>query len=277
MARPEIATFMYHEVTDAPTTSGFQRRAARGYTLGRDEFDRHLAGMAASPLAPALAPWIDFAHPGRHIMLTFDDGGKSAMLAAEALARYGWLAHFFVVTQRIGDRHFLAAPDIRELSRAGHLIGSHSHTHPDIFPDLTPARMAEEWRVSIDILENLVGERCLAASIPGGDSSPAVLESAAARGFRYLFTSEPGLKPELVGDCWVLGRFCLRTGVSPGRVRDLVAFRGWSRASIERQLKVLARWGIGPLYRAYVRRATRPHLLPAPVAVRTDEQPMERS
>jgi peptidoglycan/xylan/chitin deacetylase (PgdA/CDA1 family) len=198
------------------------------------------------------------------------------MLAAEALARYGWLAHFFVVTQRIGDRTFLSASEIRELRRAGHVIGSHSHSHPDIFPDLPPARMTAEWRVSAGILEDLLGEPCLAASVPGGDISQAVLDSAVGAGFRHLFTSDPRLRPELLKHCWVLGRFCLKAGVSPGRVRDLVAFRGWSRASIERQLKVLARWGVGPLYRAYVRRATRPHLVPAPAPVVAVKQNVER-
>jgi peptidoglycan/xylan/chitin deacetylase (PgdA/CDA1 family) len=258
--RPEIACFMYHEVTDAPRSSGFQRPAARGYTLSREEFDRHLAGIAAGPLAPALVTRLDLSRPGRHLLLTFDDGGKSAMQAAEALSRHGWRGHFFVVTQRIGERTFVSAEDIRSLRREGHVVGSHSHSHPDIFPDLPPARMAEEWRVSARILEDVMGEPCLAAAVPGGDISQAVLESAARTGYRYLFTSEPRLRPELVDGCWVLGRFCLKAGVSPGRVRDLVAFRGWSRASIERQIKVLARWGIGPLYRAYVRRATRPHL-----------------
>jgi len=258
-ARPEIACFMYHGVTDVPGSSGFQRPAARGYTLGRAEFERHLAGIAACPLVPALTSRLDLSRPGRHLLLTFDDGGRGALQAAEALARYGWLAHFFVVTQKIGERTFLSADEIRELRRAGHVVGSHSHTHPDIFPDLTPARMAEEWRVSVAIIEDLLGEPCLAASVPGGDISEAVLDSAARAGFQHLFTSEPRLRPELIGGCWVLGRICLKAGVSPGRVRDLVAFRGWSRASIERQIKVLARWGIGPLYRAYVRRATRPH------------------
>jgi peptidoglycan/xylan/chitin deacetylase (PgdA/CDA1 family) len=277
-ARPEIAGFMYHEVTDTPRSSGFQRPAARGYTLGCAEFERHLAGIAACPLTPALVGRIDLSRPGRHLLLTFDDGGKSALRAAEMLARYGWLAHFFVVTQRIGDRTFLSASEIRALRRAGHIVGSHSHTHPDIFPDLTPTRMAEEWRVSAEIIEEILGEPCLAASVPGGDISQAVLDSAARTGFRYLFTSEPRLRPELIDGCWVLGRFCLKSGVSPGRVRDLVAFRGWSRASIERQIKVLARWGIGPLYRAYVRRATRPHdsgSSPA-VALAADEQPEPR-
>ncbi|HET7039940.1 MAG TPA: polysaccharide deacetylase family protein [Gemmatimonadales bacterium] len=272
--RPEIACFMYHEVTDAPRSSGFQRPAARGYTLGREAFDRHLAGIAAGPLTPALVTRLDLSRPGRHLLLTFDDGGKSALHAAEALARHGWLGHFFIVTQRIGERTFVSADDIRAIRSAGHVVGSHSHSHPDIFPDLSPGRMEEEWRVSARILEDVMGEPCVAASVPGGDISQAVLDSAARTGFRFLFTSEPRLRPELVGGCWVLGRFCLKAGISPGRVRDLMAFRGWSRASIGRQIKVLARWGIGPLYRAYVRRATRPHLMgtaPAATAALADD------
>ena len=258
---PDVAGLMYHEVTDDPSSTGFQRAAARAYVYTRAAFGRHLDAIAAGALRPALVTEIALGreHRGRHLVLTFDDGGASALYAAEELARRGWRAHFFIITNRIGERTFLKAPDVRTLRAAGHLVGSHSHTHPDIFRNLTPGMMATEWRVSRGILESLLGEPVVTASVPGGDISRAVLESAGAAGLEFLFTSEPELQPERVGSTWVLGRICLKAGVSPATIGELVAFRGWRRVQLLRRLRGLARALVPPLYAQYVRMRTREH------------------
>lgn len=259
MAAPRIASLMYHEVTDDPRTSGFQRRAALPYTFGREAFARHLDAVAAGPCAPELVTGLALGRgdAGRHVLLTFDDGGASALYAAEQLAARGWRGHFFVITSRIGERTFLKPADIRTLRQGGHLVGTHSHTHPDIFRGLTPERMAEEWCVSREILQDLLGEPCEAGSVPGGDISPQVLESAAGCGLRWLFTSEPEPTPARVGPMWVLGRATLKAGESPDAVRALVSFRGWERARLWRRLGGAARSLFPPLYARYVRLRTR--------------------
>lgn len=258
-AYPEVAGLMYHEITDDPQTSGFQRPGARPYTFSRRAFTRHLDAIAGGALQPELVGDIDLARAGRarHLLLTFDDGGVSALYAAEQLALRGWKAHFFIVTSRIGERTFLKPADIRTLRGAGHIVGSHSHTHPDIFRSLTRDIMATEWKVSAAILETLLGEACTTASVPGGDISRTVLESAGDAGVRYLFTSEPLLRPERVGETWVLGRVTLKAGVSPATIRELVAFRGWQRVQLLRRLGGLARALFPPLYDRYVRLRTR--------------------
>ncbi|HMJ58349.1 MAG TPA: polysaccharide deacetylase family protein, partial [Gemmatimonadales bacterium] len=200
-AHPTIAGFGYHEVTDAPGETGFQRPGALPYTLTPRVFADHLTQMAASDARPARVTDIDFTRPGRFLVLTFDDGGKSAVYAGDVLARRGWTGHFFIVSGLIGQRTFATASDIRYLVSCGHVVGTHSHTHPDIFPDLTPARMLEEWRTSGDAIGEIVGAPCLTASVPGGDISRQVLESAAAAGIRYLFTSEPWLSPRSLNGC----------------------------------------------------------------------------
>lgn len=255
-ARPQVANLMYHEVTDNPTSSGFQRPGAFAYKHTVAAFDAHLARIAASAMRPSLVTDLDLTQPGRHLTLTFDDGGKSALTAAEMLEQHGWRGHFFIVTSLIGERGFLDAAGIRALHAAGHLIGSHSHTHPNIFRDQDPSRMLEEWRVSADNLAQITGEPCLTASVPGGDISAQVLASAGAAGLRYLFTSEPWLVPERVGACAILGRYSVKLSTSAARIEALVRFRGWRRAALQRQLKVWATRALPPLYRLYVRART---------------------
>lgn len=252
----ELATLMYHEVTDDPRDSGFQRRSAMPYKHSRAAFAAHLDAIAAGPLSPELITDFDLSKRGRHVLLTFDDGGSSAAYIADALAERNWRGHFFVVTGLIGKRGFLSASDIRHLQRTGHLVGSHSHTHPDIFREQSAAQMLEEWRVSRTVLEDLLGAPCRAASVPGGDISSLVLRTAAETGFEFLFTSEPWVSPRRVSDCWVVGRYSAKMDTPPDHVRSLAQFHGWTQALMVRRLKVAVRRSAPSLYRRYVDRVT---------------------
>src|SRR2546429_1916543 len=185
------AAFAYHDVTDDPRESGFQWRGAAPYTIGRVAFRSHLEAMATAYRRPALVTAIDFAAPGRHLLLTFDDGGKSALAVGDELSRRGWLGHFFIVTGRIGDATFLDAAGIRYLRRCGHVIGSHSHTHPNIFREQPLAQMIAEWRAGCGRLADLLGGPPPLASLPGGDISPAGLQSAPPPRLKYPHPSQP--------------------------------------------------------------------------------------
>ena len=249
----EVATLLYHEVTDDPRASGFQRRSAMPYKLCRRAFAEHLDAIADGAHPPTRVTEIDFSAAARHLMLSFDDGGASALGASDMLAERGWKAHFLVTTGKLGSRTFLDAADVRALHAAGHVVGTHSHTHPNVFRALSPVAMLREWRESRDRLEQILGHEVTVASVPGGDSSIAVECSAAAAGLRWLFTSVPELRPRRVGTCWVLGRACAKNSIPVETVRALASFRGWRRARIERQLKDVVRVALDPAYRLWVR------------------------
>jgi len=88
--------------------------------------------------------------PERRVIVTFDDGyADNHRLAAPVLARHGFTATFFVVSDYLdSDRFFpwdlpkleagadreayrgLDGAQVRELAEAGFEIGSHSCTHP---------------------------------------------------------------------------------------------------------------------------------------------------
>jgi peptidoglycan/xylan/chitin deacetylase (PgdA/CDA1 family) len=249
---------MYHEITDDPSSSGFQRRGARPYTCSRRTFARHLDLIADAGYIPALVPWLDLSAPRRRLLLTFDDGGRSALDASEELARRGWSAHFFVVTARLGTTGFLDSSALHDLHAAGHLVGTHSHTHPDIFRQLPYHEMLTEWRESRDRLEQILGVRCAVGSLPGGDLSAEVAASATEAGLDALFTSEPSLRPwrENENAGWLLGRIAVRRTTTDRELTGLLQLRGWGRALLARRCSVLARRGLGPLYRLYVRHTT---------------------
>jgi peptidoglycan/xylan/chitin deacetylase (PgdA/CDA1 family) len=252
-----IAAFLYHDVTDDPSESGFQRRSALRYKQTRNAFASHLDGIASVGLTPKVVSKLNFQHPGKLVVITFDDGGKGALHAAEELNHRDWKGHFLITTGLLGTRTFLDANQLRYLQSCGHVIGSHSHTHPDIFKGIPYAQMIREWRTSCDLLSDLLGIECVTGSVPGGDVSRRVFRSAHEAGMKYLFTSDPILVPMKEGDCWILGRVCPRTDAPRFHIQKLAGFRGWKKELFIRRAKTAVKTTFSPLYRTYVRLALR--------------------
>lgn len=205
-------SLMYHDVVEDGQwdSSGFAGPAAAVYKLEAREFERHLDAIAA---AGALVGLIgDASWP---VFLTFDDGGASATRAASALEARGWRGHFFITTDQLGEPAFLSRNQVGELRTRGHIIGSHSCSHPPRISQCNDSELAREWRESVNILSHLTGDPVTVASVPGGFHSLRVAEAAAAAGIRYLFTSEPTARVGMVNGCAILGRYYVQRGMSP--------------------------------------------------------------
>ncbi len=228
---------LYHDVVEPgrESTSGFRGADADKYKLTTDRFVAQLEAIGALGLRgvrvddpgdrdPAVAG------PPRGVVLTFDDGGASAPAIAELLDERGHTGYFFITTDRIGSDGFVTDRDVAELHARGHVIGSHSASHPLIFSTLSPADMKREWDRSLERLSEIVGTRPTTASIPGGYYSRAVAESAVAAGIRCLFTSAPVASPWHVGACVVRGRFNVDVTTPTHEVTDLARGRIAPRA-----------------------------------------------
>jgi peptidoglycan/xylan/chitin deacetylase (PgdA/CDA1 family) len=204
---------MYHDVVDDDASaSGFSGPGAGRYKLPFALFVAHLDRIAQAVGAP---PDVadDLRAGGRgnpSWSLTFDDGGRSASEVGRELTRRGWRAHFFITTAMTGEQGFLDTTAIKELRGMGHVIGSHSTSHPASISELTDAELMNEWESSVATLSDLLGEEVDTASIPGGFYTPRVAVAASKAAVRTLFTSEPVRKPRRIGDCLVLGRFSIR-------------------------------------------------------------------
>ncbi|MGH9722124.1 MAG: polysaccharide deacetylase family protein [Bryobacteraceae bacterium] len=207
---------MYHDVVDSDwDASGFPGRGAAVYKLHRQDFANHLDTIHAA-IAPGRVQIVTAAEGPCPVLLTFDDGGSSAYSpTADFLERRSWRGHFFVTTGRIHTPGFLTGAQIRELDVRGHLIGSHSHSHPARMARLTRDEMLAEWRASLRALEDILGKPVKVASVPGGYYSRLVGETAAESGVRILFNSEPTAKVGEVDGCMLIGRYFVQRGMSP--------------------------------------------------------------
>jgi peptidoglycan/xylan/chitin deacetylase (PgdA/CDA1 family) len=125
-----------------------------------------------------------------------------------------WSGHFFIATGLMGQRGFLDASAIVELRTMGHIIGSHSVSHPLRMSSLPKGELGEEWRASVESLGDLLGEEIRSASVPGGYYAKRVARAAAEAGIAVLFTSEPVRTTQHVGKCLVVGRVSMKTSTS---------------------------------------------------------------
>lgn len=231
---------MYHDVVSGGRwdESGFAGADAALYKLDREQFARHLRAVAdAVREKPALAPELAAAPPpSGHArsssssrvpwLLTFDDGGVSALaVVADMLEEYGWRGHFFVTTGRVGTPGFLSRGQVRELRRRGHVVGSHSHTHPQRMARCTPDELLGEWTRSTEFLSDALGEEVATASVPGGYYARKVAEAAARAGVRQLFSSEPTAQAFEVEGCLVLGRYSVQRWTAPETVAQIARGR----------------------------------------------------
>lgn len=224
---------LYHDVVEpgADDGSGFPGGAAARYKLPAEEFARHLDALAAATPGPPAR--VDAAPPpGAAVpwLLTFDDGGASARAVGERLAERGWPAHFFVTADRVGTRAFLGRDDVRALAALGHLIGSHSCSHPSDMARSPRAAVLAEWARSAAVLGDLVGEPVRVASVPAGSYARHVAEAASEAGLTVLFNSEPVTRARTVEGCLVLGRYTLRRGNSARTAARLAAGAPGARA-----------------------------------------------
>ena len=223
----KITALVYHDIVPGAhyEISGFQSPDANIYKVDAAEFREHLREIARRR-GVAVRMDAKLAGNSRPLLLTFDDGGSSAVShTAEILAEFGWPAHFFVVTDRIGAPGFLDAEQIRDLRRMGHVVGSHTCSHPSLISRLPDADLMREWRDSKRRLEDILGEKVEAGSVPEGDCTRRVAAAAAAAGLRFLFTSDPVISIDRVDGCRVFGRFSVARGTDSRRVGEIVSQR----------------------------------------------------
>jgi peptidoglycan/xylan/chitin deacetylase (PgdA/CDA1 family) len=234
---------MYHDVVPAgePDASGFPGADAALYKVTPEQFDAHLGaiGRRLESGAAAGVPYDGALVPGSHggatprafagpavdesVAITFDDGGASAMRAADALERHGFAGHFFVTVNYIGTRAFLTDGDIRSLRARGHAIGSHSCSHPLRMGHCSWRQLVDEWTRSCGTLGDILGEPVEIASVPGGDFAVPVAEAAAAAGISRLFTSEPTALTTQIAGVEVRGRYTIQRWTTAGTAASLAA------------------------------------------------------
>lgn len=114
------------------------------------------------------------AQPGE-IALTFDDGPNATWTPRllDVLAKYDVRGTFFL----LGGRAAAQPELVRRMAAAGHTIGNHSWSHPNLAR--TPAnRVREELKRTSDMLEQILGRPVKFFRPPYGGRRPVVFRIA---------------------------------------------------------------------------------------------------
>ena len=250
-------TLLYHDVTpaNADDSSGFAGPEAARYKLTPEEFVRHLDAVATKvarpPLVTTSPEGLRRAESDSWLM-TFDDGGVSARTdIAEQLERRGWRGWFFIATDSIDTPSFCTRAQLRELHERGHVIGSHSCSHPERISSCSREQLLDEWQRSRAVLSEIIGHPVTTASIPGGFHSREVARAAADSGTEVLFNSEPTTGLFDVAGCLIVGRYNVYRGMPAADAASLVSspLRRWRQSAFWNAKKV-AKTIAGPAYKA---------------------------
>lgn len=211
---------MYHDIySGTDKSSGFQSPVSKTYKVEIKAFEKQVKCC------------ID-----RDVIFTFDDGGDSFLnIIDPILNKYGRKGIFFISTKYIGTPGFLNASQIRELSNRGHLIGSHTHTHPKNLSSLSKEEIEREWTESKSILESILSQKVDIASIPNGMGSTIVNEAAKKAGFKLLYTSVPTNTVRRDSEIILVGRFVIHDKTSNKLVHNIVSH-------VTTRILLLLRW-----------------------------------
>jgi peptidoglycan-N-acetylglucosamine deacetylase len=130
-----------------------------------------------------------FGRGSKQIALTYDDGPNDphTLKLLEVLAKHDVHATFFMIGRYVRQR-----PDIvREVARAGHVIGNHTFTHPLLIFE-SAAQTRAQLLECRSALQDAIGEHSKLFRPPFGGRRPATLRVARSLGFETVMWNVTG-------------------------------------------------------------------------------------
>ena len=244
----------YHDIeNDSQVTTNGVRVAASSYAISHKTFVRHLDTIYNRTDRQAFSDAVRLntcAH-ATPLLITFDDGGVGAYTcAADELEARGWRGNFLVTTKWIGTPGFLDRRQMRDLHGRGHVIGSHTVSHPSRMSALSYRQLLTEWTDSCAAIADILGCTVDVASVADGYYSTIVGEAARDAGIRLLFNSEPSTRVLRVDSCLIVGRYSVRPGMTAAECAAIASGDRWPRykQSMSWTVKKVAKVVLGETY-----------------------------
>lgn len=148
------------------------------------------AGYATmAPASQLYGRTLTHGNDSSQMALTFDDGPNDphTLHLLDVLARHNAKATFFLIGKYVRQR-----PDIaRDILAAGHEIGNHTDSHPNLIL-VSAARLLQELAHCSDALENALGQKVTLFRPPFGGRRPNVLRTSRRMGLSPVMWSVSG-------------------------------------------------------------------------------------
>lgn len=190
MARPQVPVLCYHQIRDwRPTDS----KTAKDYIVPVANFRAQMKMLADSGYHTILPDQLyDYLTrgkplPSRPVMLSFDDTDLDQYtIAFSEMRKYGFKGVFFVMTVSLGKARYMSRAQVKQLSDAGNVIGSHTWDHKNV-KKYTAADWVKEVDKPTKELEAITGKPVRYFAYPFGLWSPESIPSLKERGFLAAF------------------------------------------------------------------------------------------
>ncbi|WP_374948145.1 polysaccharide deacetylase family protein [Mucilaginibacter sp.] len=208
MGRKQVPIVCYHQIRDWRSSDS---KNAKDYIVQISAFKEHMKMLADSGYHTILPDQLyNFLTTGaplpkKPIMLTFDDTDiDQYTIAWPEMKKYGFKGVFFVMTVSIGRPHYMTAENVKALSDAGNVIGSHTWDHHRVDKYSHNAtlkiigkngkvteRPVDDWVTQIDKptkkLEEITGKKIDYFAYPFGIWKKPVLPEFEKKGFKMAF------------------------------------------------------------------------------------------
>jgi peptidoglycan/xylan/chitin deacetylase (PgdA/CDA1 family) len=153
------------------------------------------------------------------VRITFDDGNASDVeIALPRLLERGLTGEFYVLAGRLGEPGRLTPDGVRELVRAGMVVGSHGWAHRD-WRQINSEEAAQEITGANRLLSELTGKIVSRVAIPFGSYDRHVLRRLREAGMARAYTSDGG---PARAESWLQARNSLRHDFDAGWIRRIL-------------------------------------------------------
>jgi peptidoglycan/xylan/chitin deacetylase (PgdA/CDA1 family) len=190
LARPQVPILCYHQIRNWTSSDG---KVGKDYIVPTAEFKSQIKMLADSGyntiLPDQLYNYLAFGAklPEKPIMLTFDDTKLDQWtVAVPELEKYGFKAVFFIMTVSLGRPNYLSRDQVKKMSDAGHVIGSHTYDHQNV-----KKYQGEDWVTQIEkptkTLQEVTGKDIKYFAYPFGLWNKEAIPELKKRGFSSAF------------------------------------------------------------------------------------------
>jgi peptidoglycan/xylan/chitin deacetylase (PgdA/CDA1 family) len=161
LSRKQIPILCYHQIRDWKAKDS---KRAKDYIVPVNAFKEQMKMLADNGYHTILPDQLyDYlnngtALPSKPVMLTFDDTDLGQYTVAyPELKKYNFKAVYFIMTVSLNRPNYMSKDEVKELSDAGNVIGSHTWDHHNV-----KQYKGNDWQIQIDKptkqLENITGK-----------------------------------------------------------------------------------------------------------------------
>ncbi len=134
--------------------------------------------------------------PKKPIVITFDDGLRDQYINAfPILKKYNYTATFFIKMNNL-NKGGMTWAQLKELQKAGNIIGSHSVNH-DNMANMPKNQLKYELEESKNILEQNLGVKIKYFCYPGGNYSANTIQAVKNAGYLAATTTKHKVNQEI--------------------------------------------------------------------------------